>query len=564
MTRLNVGLTTSFLQKLVFSLFVLLVIFVQTVNIFTSGVFDQKGNLIFYGDVLFHDSNVHLSLISEMQNRFPPTNFTYTMEGVKTLKNYHYLYDVLLAIAARVTHLSVFDLYYRFGPIVISFLLSVTIYLTALRLTKNKITATLAIFFTIFATSFGSILPYIKALFNASPVTGGSNIFMTDQMLDLLVNPHGGLILVIFLGLFLLLWQYEESRSKKYLFLYSLLLGLSFGVKAYGGIVFVPGAILCSVWFLISKKDYRPAFATFLGLVIMAAWIFTNVDRGVAGLQFAPGWLLEKMMIEMDRFNEPRFLLLLQHYQGVGNWLHIAILESAAFLIYLVGSLGIRIFGLVSIIIFLKKIKDSTPSQIFLFTVAIVSFIVPVFFNQSKKAYDIVQFTPYFTLFMGIMFAVFLFQIRTKWPIILALMIFFVWSDRGELQNRLTNLMTGPEKIVISKQTLAATSYIANRTPKNSIILLAPTSFNINKPWFPALTGRQTVYCCRGFAFQVGVDTDKAEQSLKDIFSGGIPYQNFDYIFLSRAEEGQFAKIKELYSLQSVFENSEVVIFKKV
>ncbi|MDO8633798.1 MAG: hypothetical protein Q7K34_00735, partial [archaeon] len=173
--------------------FSLLALWAQVIRIVTSGLFDPNGNLIFYGSVLFHDSNVHLSLIAEILHRFPPTNFSYFFEGEQILKNYHYIYDILLALVNKIFLISSLDLYYRIFPVLISLSLSTVIYLTAYRLTKSKTVAAFSIFFTIFATSLGSTLPLLKNIIGGNHVTGGSNIFMTDQIQDILVNPHGAL-----------------------------------------------------------------------------------------------------------------------------------------------------------------------------------------------------------------------------------------------------------------------------------------------------------------------------------------------------------------------------------
>lgn len=578
MMKLSVGPTTLSPRKLVsklpvvfFLIFTLLTVWVQGVKLFGSGIFDHKGNLVYEGEVMFHDSNVHLSLISEMLVRFPPTNFSSTIDGIAPLKNYHYLYDALLALVVRISGLSIFDVYFRVAPVLISVLLSLSIYLVVLRLTKERLTASFAIFFTIFGTSFGSVLPYIKRFLGGNMVTGGSNIFMTDQLVDMLVNPHGGLSLVIFLVIALLLWEYESSRKGRYLVGYAFLLAVSFGVKAYGGLVFAFAAAAASIWILVRRQDFRPLLATTLGFLGMGIFIGATIGPGVAGIQWAPFWLLEKMMIEMDRVNEPRYLLLLQHYQEAGNWLRIALMYTTALAVYIVGSLGLRIFGLVALWGAVKKWREFSAGMVFFLGGALVSFVVPIIFNQTKKAYDIVQFTPYFTIAMGILFSVFAFWIVRKingrffqWLALSFLVLVFLLSNKSEMAVRLDGERSTRDLVVIPRGVVQAVDYIQNETPEGAIFLLAPSDYNFRFPWFTALTRRRTVYAGRGFAFQVGIDTKKAEQRVSDIFAGREKFDHFDYLFMTRTEGQQFARIRERYNFREEFANDEAVVWKKM
>ena len=75
---------------------VLAVIFGLVVVVFQSWPFWQNavpgadGGLTFRDGGLVSDSNIHISIINEMTNRFPPTNFAQAGSG--TLKNYHYYF----------------------------------------------------------------------------------------------------------------------------------------------------------------------------------------------------------------------------------------------------------------------------------------------------------------------------------------------------------------------------------------------------------------------------------------------------------------------------------------
>lgn len=542
----------------------LLVVYLQGNTIFPSGFFDSRHNLVFWSDVLFHDSNVHLSLIGELLNRFPPTNFA-TATG--ELKNYHFLFDVVVAVLHKLTTIPVLDLYYRLVPAVLSLSLSFVVYKSLMTLTHNRWTSALGIFFTILTTSWGAQTPYLKAFFGLQPVTPASNLYMTDQLLSMLVNPQGQLSLIIFLTLFLLLNFYETSKKVIALIVFATLLGLSFGFKAYGGIVFAPAAVLCGLYYLVRLKDPKPLVAVLAGLAIMALWIAFTIDGKVAGLAFAPFWLLDHMMSDLDKLNEPRFLLLKDHYLQSTNWLRLLSLNLIAMAIYIIGSSGLRIFGLISVISLVRQ-KSLPLSAVFLFCAAGISLTLPIFFNQSKKAYDTVQFTPYFTLFMGLMFSVAIFTFVNilknrylKAFVLLSTLILVTILNMNEISIRFRPRV---EKIVIPASTVEAMEFIRIQTPPDSVFLLAPTEFNRHYLAFSSLSQRRTTYSGLDFAFQVGADSQALTTEWENSFTQGLVASPFDYLFVPNLEEDYFAKIRENYQFESVFDNGSVKVLKRI
>ncbi len=521
-----------------------------------SGSFNSQGDLLFDRGATFYDAGVHLSLISEMSHRFPPTNFA--LGGVP-LKNYHYLYDAALTIVHKLTGISSLDLYYRIGPVVVASLLCLAIYLTILRLSKNHWAAAWGIFLTIFATSFGTITPLFKSILPGNPHSFSNNFYMTDQIFDMMVNPHGVLALAIFLYLFICLSFYSQYKKNRYLVLFFILLGLSFGVKAYGGVVFAAGSMATAIWFL-KNKDFRPVVAILIGLTLMFTWFIWSTDRSIVGLKFAPLWFLDRFMSDFEHLYQGDFPVLTQLYLASNNWWRLAILYFQAFFIYLIGSLGIRILGLITI---LKVVKKPTPEVVFLLSCAAVSFVIPLFFNQSSKPYDIVQFLPYFTMTMGVAFTLLVFRQNSKPFIVLFLMILFLFLDKHELKERL-NEKPVSSKIILPSSLLLATNFITTNTPAESIFLLAPTEENLGNLWFTSMANRRAVLSGEFFSLQTGVDIAPVKQKVQRVFSGQQTNINFDYLFLQSREKPFFDKIKEQYKLSLVFENESAAIYKRL
>lgn len=493
-------------------LFTVIVVWTMVSPLWGSGRFDKTGNLLFFSGAssIFSDAGVHLSLIEEMTHRFPPTNFAF---GGTPLKNYHYLYDAFLALIVKLTGVSSLDLYFRIAPVALVLLLCFLIYKTTWSLTKSSSAAVFSIIFATMTTSFGVIL------------NRHDNLFMTDPVYQMMTNPQAVASLIIFLGLFLFLVKYN-------LVLYALLLGLSFGIKAHGGVVFAIGAAI------ISFRDKKIFLATVTGLVLMAFFVWSIIDRSVTGITFAPGWLLTRMMVDFEHLHYPKFALIVQ----AGSFWRTAGAYFFALVIFLIGSLGVRVLGVLAL-------KKRTTAEVFLGVCALTSLIIPLLFYQGKKAYDIVQFTPYFVLYMGIMLAVFLG--RFKLPVLIFFTLLILVMNQQGIRER-WNLK--PDAI-ISQKIVAATNYIKEQTPAESIFLLAPTAENLSTLWFSSLASRRTAYSGRFFNYQIGVDTVEAERKFYDL--------NFDYLFVRRGEEAFFDKMSGKYNLQPVFANEEAMVFKK-
>lgn len=539
-----------------------LVIWVQGKPLFENGLLNGDGALVFKDAVIFRDSLVHLSLINEIASRFPPTNFA---AGGIPLKNYHYLFDTILTIFSKILPINTLDLYFRLTPIILSTALCLVIFLTIYRLTNNKLFSGLGVFFTIFATSFGALVPSIKILLHARTVTGGNNMFMTDQIFNMLINPQGVLALIIFLTLFLLLEKYSREKKTLLLVFYGLLLGVSFGIKAYGGIVFAAAGTCFSLYYFAVKRDLRPLAATGCGILLITGWFFYTIDTKVAGIKFAPFWLLDVMYTDLDRLNEPNVTFMKSIYANIDSWHHVIRITVEQFLVYFVGSLGLRLLGFVGVVSLVKNLLKVSPAWVFLLIGALISLVIPLFFNQSSKAYDIVQFTPYFSLFMGIMFTYTLFLLAKKLPhpavsfVLIAIFILsFLALDQRDLLER---TQSGRDEIVFSKAQLGAIDFIKNQTPQDSIFLLPISDFNDDYLWLPGLAGRRTFYSGSRFASQVGVDIEKKKNQVKDFQTGKGCTLDFDYIYSDRTNLGEFDRIRSECKDKVVFENNEAVIY---
>ncbi len=112
-----------------------------------------------------HDGVWHISLINQLVKDVPPQNPVFAGE---VLKNYHYFFDLLVAVTIYVTKVPALDLLFRFYPFVFSLLLGIgTYYLikTLFKLTdtfKSKLTVLFSLYLVYSAGSFGWIVEFIK------------------------------------------------------------------------------------------------------------------------------------------------------------------------------------------------------------------------------------------------------------------------------------------------------------------------------------------------------------------------------------------------------------------
>lgn len=573
MTKLKNAPIMSWLRKSASScltiMFVFLAIWMMVTPMWGRGFTDKRGNILKDSQVTSIDSGVHLSLIEEIKNRFPPTNFA---DGGIPLKNYHYIYDTILAILSIVTGISVMEMYLRFAPIILSGSLALVIYEAVRHLTNNQEAAIWGIFITIFSTSFGFLTPAIKSILHLGPAPGTNNLFLADQIFDMMVNPQGVLSLIVFLSLFLLLGRYRLLKQKKYLVIYALVLGISFGVKAYGGVVLAGGSVIAAFWVFVKDRKWEYLAAVVGGLVIMGAWMLLVLDGRMVGITFAPLWTLDKLMVDYERLREPMFGTLLAIYKLHNNWVRIGGLYLLAFAIFIVGSLGLRIFGFVEFIREIINLNKLSAERVFLWSSALVSLVIPLLFNQGKKPYDIVQFLPYFTVAMGIGTTMYIFKNLSFFKgrffyIGLGLLVLFTMvSDSHELFTR-WKLVAGnsvENPIVVDVDTALATKWLKEKTPEDSIVLLSLNQKNTGSLWFTSLAGRRTVYSGRFFNYQVGVNTTETEKGLLRYFNTGIGKVKYDYIFAERRDGPQFDRIMEQERFNVVFSNYAVTIYQKI
>ena len=342
-----------------------------------------------------HDGVWHLALINELTRNFPPQNPVFAQFN---LLNYHWLFDLAVALIHKITFIPILNLYFQIFPIIFSGLLGILIFLLTKKLIKNNLTSCLTVFFVYFGSSFG----WVVSLFRHQGF-GGESMFWANQSISFLINPPFALSLILILAGFYLYLNYLIKPTKKLLVILSLLLGLVVGVKAYGGIILLFGLGLASFWEWLTTKKLITG-KVFLGSLLVSLVIFLPSNlRAPSLFVFSPLWFPRTMLAFPDRFGWQRLDQARQAYLATGKWLKWLLAEGLALTIFFVGNLGTRIIGVTKFFSWLKSGKKIDSFQILFLGCLLVSGIIPLLFIQKGNPWNTIQFFYYFLVFFGVL-----------------------------------------------------------------------------------------------------------------------------------------------------------------
>lgn len=388
-------------STLVLLLLIIIGTFAQTRVLLHGGYTDTRGEFF----PAFHDSLWNVSVVAELFYHFPPQH-----PGIAglSLKNNHYFYHLYLATTAYITHINILDLYYKFGPLLVSFIFGLSLYAVISIFTKKTFFRGFGIFLGYFSGSFAYMAPF----FLGKQIHWQGNIFLSDQPFDQIINPYTVLGFSLFLiGCFCFQQVFLTGRqsSRVWIIITALLFGTLYGFKSFGGILALITFFLTSIILFALYRKINIFYILLLTLFIFIPIFLFMTQLGSASLNWIPGWTLTAMVADKDRLNLPQLAATETYYLQIHNYLGFLKIKSFEFIIYFVGNLGIRLVGFVYLIVILvcllsrKKISQNTPLIIFLTLSIIISLTIPLLFNLSLNAYDIMQFTPYALIILALM-----------------------------------------------------------------------------------------------------------------------------------------------------------------
>ncbi|AKM82835.1 hypothetical protein A2422_02600 [Candidatus Woesebacteria bacterium RIFOXYC1_FULL_31_51] len=313
-----------------------------------------------------HDGIWHIALSQGLARG----SFENSVFSGELLKNYHIGFDLLLVLINKLTKIPISLIYFQILPPIFALLIGLLTYKFVNIWIKNKLSATLSMFFVYFGGSLSWILGK------------GESTFWSQQGISTLINPPFALSLIfILLGLIAIL------KDKKILAI--VFFGLLIQIKVYAGLL-VLGALLVSGYFQI-----------FIGALLISSLIFIPFNKeATSSISWQPFWFLETMASYSDRLGWDKFYSAMTTYKTGHIWIKGILAYGLAFTIFIVGNFGTRIIFLFNL---LKRKIKLTKMDLFFYSVILAGILIPTFFVQKGTPWNTIQFFYYSLFFSSIL-----------------------------------------------------------------------------------------------------------------------------------------------------------------
>lgn len=365
--------------------------FIFSLTMLTSGYVGEALRLV---GVNNYDGLWYLALINELKFNFPPQHPGFSGE---MLTGYHFFLFFLMAKIGSIFNLSNINLMFKLFPILVSLLWALGVYVLMLAWSKSKFTA----LFAVFLTMFGGSAVYITWLYGYKNISLDSG-YGVLQPATSLVNPTFAISIIFFIAFLLSILKYYKSKSLGWLFPIALIAGLTPIFKVYGGIIVLGGFVLFSLFEIYKRNFY--ILLSIIGVILLffgTYWPFT--DRSVYPV-FYPLWAPHNVL--RDNLSWYGYDEKIRTYSEQSVIKGIITTELFALYVFLFGNLGTRLIGLLFGAV--KAIKERRLPSLFallVWAMAGASLLIPLFFIQSGKVFETIQFMWYFLFLISLLSA---------------------------------------------------------------------------------------------------------------------------------------------------------------
>ncbi len=530
-----------------------------------------------------HDGLWHVSLIEEIKSNFPPSNPLYASHP---LKNYHYLGDILMGEFNRLfPFFSTLDLYFRFYPILFSILIGLSVYSFVYRQFGDH-SAKMAVYITQCCGSLG----FIYSILKQGPFFSGETTFWASQGNSILGNPPHtiGIIFITTLYYLILLW---EKENKIIFFFLLVIMGFAIAtIKVSTGVIFTSSFIFYGIYYYIKFKKLIP-LVTALALAISNYLSLKIISPSAQSfIRFEPLWFPRTMMVA--KLDNVEWELRRQHYQSLHNFranVHLVLHEAYAICIFILGNFGLRVIGLVSVIIqFLTKIDSFS---VLIFSSSVLPILIVLFFTQKGITFNLIQFIQiglhFSGIFSAIVFVYVLEKIKSSMLKLALIGLILFFSLPTSIGNLFDFYGHGRKPLAqISNSELDGLYWLKNNTPVDSVIFTKPfdkyarNRYNSQpipiNAWYPtmyvhSISNRKTFLSgeeqlmITGYDIKNDLELANKFMAQKDVnFSKDFLSKNsIDYLYF-RLDEIEYPIINDGNYLKEVFKNNEIIIFKHV
>jgi len=517
-----------------------------------------------------HDTMWNIALIQELYHHNPAQNPAMI---TAPLKNNHYFYPLFLAATRFVMGIDIYDLYFRFMPVLVSMLFGLGIYAVGKIFVKDVFFRALTIFLGYFSGSFAYFVP----LFLGKNFDWKGNTFFADQPFDQIINPYSvfGFVLMLF-GIYCLAQIINSRGNSKlgYSIVGATMFGILYGFKSFGGLLIIASLIGYSIFSLLIYRKILFLTLTILAIILFSSVFFFITDPTRATLIWAPGWLLTQMVADKDKVYLPYLVDVESYYKLIGNYLGLLKIKMIELIIYLLGNLGTRIIGLLYLlyILFIMHVHNRKYIMQFIGISAFISLMIPLLFNLRNSTFNIIQFTPYglvlsATVSVYVLEKIYLYFARNqrKIPGVLLIVCFIILSIPVNAKNILSKIGT-PED-TIAREEMEALKFLNGETTESDILLIDPKKFSQDPIYIPAISERRVYLASPGYASQTGYDPKTELERITYFFQTAdhkfLQSNNINYIYLLKEKyNADELKILENAGFINVFENEKVIILK--
>lgn len=572
-----------FLKDKILACLIFLGILIQGFINFPSGFLYKEG--LYFWSSQGHDGIWHVLLMEEIKKNFPPQNPIFAGEP---LYNYHYLVDILMGEFYRIfPNFTSLDLYFRFFPIIFSFLIGISVFAFVSRWKNNIKIGYWAIFFTYFTGSFGYIIKFIKD----GSIFGGETAFWASQINTIIGNPPHAIAISLLTSFFLSFYLYLQERNKYWFIISFVLASVLAGFKVSAGVVLLIGLGFSAMIDLIFNRR----FSTIILCILLGISNFITIKimtKGAEGfLMFLPWWFIRTMVVAKLDWMDLEFRR--QHYLAQGTLkanLRVIQLELEAFLIFLIGNMGMRILGFYEIgrEVFTQRLSIlKNQFEVLLLIAMLTGFIIPLLFVQRGIIYNNIQFMQYFLLISGFYTAIATYRIINSIKnklIIFVFMIILICLSLPTVIGNLVEFYGKPPLSKITKEELIALNYLKKNSSSKDVILTAPFNKYLytkyeSQPfpiyaWYstgyiPALSSRYTYLTSEEQALITNYPMEERRKKMKIFFEQKdlefnnkfLKDENIKLIYLNKDELDKSFDTTGL-PLDIFFENNKVVVYK--
>lgn len=523
------------------------------------GVRDASGGMFFCCRGV-PDAIYHLSLTNQVLHRFPP--YEPGMSGA-LVKNYHFLSNLVVADVARVFRINIAPLQFRYFTLFVTLLLVGSAYVLSQLLGLKK---TFARWLVLFLFGSGDIL-YILLWLRGK----GFNFDVTilDDATKLLAGPPRAFsILIFFSGLCLMVFWIKRRDLYSGL-LTAILMGSLIGFKVYTGIFALVGLSFLGLFFLV-RREVKMILPV-VGTIILAAAIYLPFNRGAGGLHFNGFWRFEDFMVHKDlvlsRFELARLIFLHEK-----KFIIVSLFEMLFIFLYFFFLFGTVNLGLLQS----KKSLSLFPKEINIFLVSglLVTLVIGSFFYQTTGGANTVQFIIGAFIIGGVYSALFCYHIlgKIRFPIgIMLILLVVILTCARAIHEDITNFssITKSEGFKLLPEEVAALSYLRDKTPKDSKILLSEWMSEEEIFLYVSFLGDRPMYLAgAGVLRDHGLDTKRNKAEVSAIINSNdyldvyqkLKNNQINYIYLP--VDMKLAAGDNTPLLEKVYSNEKIRILK--